>query len=908
MIRYVIAMLLLSIACHCNGQEILMPGGKSLPTMPLKKANRVRLGWVASDTARPSVEPKDGSRAVPGSAVFEFMETVPLMYEYQGSDGNYILIGRYEIGGTVRPRGWVRRDLMVTKQHALRVPIPAATNDSGSIKPSSSVSNLYQKVRLSNTNRSLKKALDQGVADVSGVPVTRSPEAGAKVVSTYKLATLFFVYGETEDYLLIGRRENFTDEQDKRNIDADASKDGLYKLNSIRGWIPRERVVRWNTRQALSWNWWSTAPNAIDRRTEAGLVFRVDRPIDGKLVFDGDATADLAEEYVGGKDIKGDFGFSERFVKISDSIGTGSRKRRIRDVLQVLPSHVRTKTASSVAPDTLLVSRPFEASMTRHPILADAKYYEDHQNFLYHVGYSGGFSNGSFDKQEFEQKMAIAIDATKQLDLMILVDQTTSMKRYFPAVANAVALICHGATGNPDRSVRVSVSYYGDQEVSGKAAFEINPLRAIATGENVTRNESFIREYLRLISSSASEERFREFFKSAPTSEGSILRILGETHFHHFQSGGDPLEDVFQGVANACTAKFRPHAQKLMIVIGDRGDKSEEGRKTGDSKVQRLASLLDSNIGTNTRLFAINVDDEGHVEADLFSKQMEMLTSELNLRSGDNVSGVIEGEDRAQNVANLIKEQYDRMVNRANEMNRRLLTIAEGDFKNEIGPAVRRLLESVGVNPDDLRKLKGGEIFAEGYVWQYSKQSRGLQQVRVEVLLEEDELIRLINGIDESFGKKIIENGVGRDVFKSIALAIQQNAGQSDGATTVSEMIELGLDLPMQTPLMTMTPTRIRERIKTDKGVAEMERELETIQLKLQRLKDICERDVDKIGAPRKLGYRADWYMKEAKTKNNVPYRTPGYNSRVQESRAFSFLNDESGTRWYWIDLLEEFP
>ena len=131
---------------------------------------------------------------------------------------------------------------------------------------------------------------------------------------------------------------------------------------------------------------------------------------------------------------------------------------------------------------------------------------------------------------------------------------------------------------------------------------------------------------------------------------------------------------------------------------------------------------------------------------------------------------------------------------------------------------------------------------------------------------------------------------------------------------TLADVIDMGLDLPFQSPLMKMTPSTLTERRTNERKRGALEKDISDMRVKLKRLKDICEINMDlpanSTEDRQKSGFWADWRMREKVGSDGVPYTVPEYTTRIPlpESRAFTYPNDFTDTKWYWIDLKEEFP
>jgi hypothetical protein len=917
-----VTVLVLCLSRCAQAQDVVMPDGKELPTeVMLDEDGKKMFCWVASEGELPLEEPNADSEPVFASNSFDWMKTMYVMAEHTTDEGDFVLVAQPR--GNDRPpqvQGWVRKGVLIFgANHALR---------------STEGGKLFQKVRLSNTNISLLDAQQTNSVDVSGVPIYRSPSSESDPIDTIQLATLFFVYGEANGFVLVGRREDFSFSEGQKN-------EPLYKDNVIRGWVPINRIVRWNTRQAMAWNWWSTGPNAKGRRDTPGIVFGHYVPEPGEQPkLDEKASLSAANDYLakvneyllevelGGGDVgsrpepkKADVLYREKFVP---------NTKKIAAQFQTVPMDVPQRGAGEKLSEKtdVEVSRPFASRQPRHPIDDDFQEVKEGTNVLYKVGYSAKFSDDAFDMNELQDKLAAVRAGIGKLDLMILVDQTSSMREVFPQVAQAVALIFRGVISGGSQDVRISVSFYGDREAAGENAFEINPFVSIAAQRFIDSQESkagtqeFLDRYLANIRNIQSAEDFDILCnpQGRLAVDADLVDQLKKVHLHSFQGGGDPLEDVFRGIQEAGSAAFRTQCRKLMLVIGDRGDKSGELSRgnSDDSKMRLIAKLLDrGKKQIPVELLAINVDDSNHADAQLFTRQMGRLQELVNINDRDKRIKVISGENRVESVANLIKQQYDRQLKWAQEMEEDIRALSEGSFSREIGKGTIRHLEASGIDVESLAATTGNEIFAEGFVWMYDPWTN-IQQVRPQILLTEQELCELIRELDEAFGDDIFNDGIGDVRLDTVMNMIELNAGQNAGGAdqTLADALSMGLELPFQSQLMRMTPEQLmkKRQDKTNGGMAELKKEIAGIRVKLKRLKDLCEINMDLPANSTenrlKGGFWSDWRMKEKVGQDGVAYTIPEYTTRISlpESRAFTYPNDFTDTKWYWIDLQEEFP
>jgi hypothetical protein len=146
--------------------------------------------------------------------------------------------------------------------------------------------------------------------------------------------------------------------------------------------------------------------------------------------------------------------------------------------------------------------------------------------------------------------------------------------------------------------------------------------------------------------------------------------------------------------------------------------------------------------------------------------------------------------------------------------------------------------------------------------------------------------------------------------IEALIKAIEISSGQMQNAAgTLEDILTLSLDLPCSSPLMSLTETKLNEKSETEEGRAWLESEYSNIRVKLKRLKDLCEIDMDSPARAQKPGFWTDWRMQTKVGADGVRYTAPvSTKKKVAVNRAFTYPNDETGTKWYWIDLAEEYP
>lgn len=221
--------------------------------------------WLAVDGFQPLSRPEVGAPPA-NSSPARFMQRFHVLAHHQASgkepkakaerfQGTYWLLAE----NPNKPYGWVPEDLLVRDNNALRV--PATT--------------ILRKGML------VTRIQDAGKNDAK-IYAWGTPRGPGRKRGPYGPANLFFIYGEAdperygrkgeEPHVLIGTSMSF-DASASGVRDRDENDSDLPEA-IVKGWVPKQRILFWNTREAIEWDRPSTLPSAKPRRTTPAVVFR----------------------------------------------------------------------------------------------------------------------------------------------------------------------------------------------------------------------------------------------------------------------------------------------------------------------------------------------------------------------------------------------------------------------------------------------------------------------------------------------------------------------------------------------------------------------------------------------------------------------------------------------------------
>ena len=293
---------------------------------------------------------------------------------------------------------------------------------------------IYQKAMVVNSPRSLKRDVARAKIDkkiLEAVEVRLAPDPLAKPLpDTPRVFTLFFVYSETQNFVLIGSRYAFEGAGDSVESSAAARK-------VLLGWLPKDRVAIWNTREAMDWDGETTRVDAKPRRTNRGATYETQEQ------------AHLA--------LKG---------KSSDA----------QDVAQVHVEEFDENGVTIPLPYDMMHYPVFETPISPKALALDIQ-----NNNLRYIGGVGSFEGidgkrlTNLEILDYQHKIDEAASQLARTEILFVVDDTSSMIDWFPVAAQTFKGITDRFGG---ANVHASICYYNDG-VGPEAGFEVHPLQEL---------------------------------------------------------------------------------------------------------------------------------------------------------------------------------------------------------------------------------------------------------------------------------------------------------------------------------------------------------------------------------------------------------------------------------------------
>ncbi|QDV36303.1 hypothetical protein [Tautonia plasticadhaerens] len=845
--------LLLTAGTAARGQQVEIPGGKPVPQafMPApvdpdpitgeipENAPRVAWRvWAAHADFRPRSRPELASPPAFGSRGLSFLEPSHVLMKYQGSDNHeYLLLASgtpaTNLSGVRQVLGWVPRDYVIDEARAER--------SAGSAVPVKAM--LVNDAERPDTFTEDTGAFQEAVW-TQAVPEPLDDEAGRKAyrLKQYALFNIFWIYARTphgpltstaEDrdraWLLIGTSPNLT-------IDAMTGSDNASEV--IQGWVPERRALLWLTREGLAWDRASTLPQARDRRKDRGAVY----------TSAGDAYAasypETFAQMAGGPAPAQVEAIATEGAVESDEGGWES--------VAYKPHHMRMPRLNWPG--------PFDEDKTEFPERGDPT----GKNELIRVGSISGFDGLSPEEvADRNQKLDEIGRLLEVTEILFVIDDTISMGVHFEAVAKAVEAIEKDAKSLESRQrseggkaplIRAAVSFYNDTDgrPEGAVPYSVMPLRPAA-----------------------------EF-------GGSIAR---EVRGHATNNGGDEREMVFFGLAKAIeAAHFSAFSRKVVVLIGDAGDKSDP---EDPSHAEAVGRLFRPASDAPIELVSVQVvPPQPGAESGAFDRQVRHLAAFLNgsRREGGRTLGRNEILRPGQELDELLSETYEEVVAEARRKRLEIDQLRAGDFNTEIGGDIKAILRRLGIDVDAIRRQSEGkfQLFRPGYVWRYPQGMEGRsRQVRDVVLLNGAEIQDLITSLEKIADWRFGGPQRSRATKEGLRELIDALVGEyADDNISFQEAMRRRMELRLRTGLLALRPKAGELDVSLQ--------HIEDIHHRVSLLRDIV------------ADQERDWVVRRVPDGNQeLIIHTPG--PEVRQSRRW-FTIPGGSARWYWIDVEDELP
>ncbi len=867
-----LAALLMSSALSQLANHPQMPGGDSLPsTFERNSEGAPREVWVVYHEFRPLVLPAYGSDEV-ALVSLQFLQKVAVIaiHETGQPKHTFFLVGELNEAKTrvSRHYGWVPGDYVLEASVCMVDPKTTIQRKAMLVNPQSPEEMEEFLAQMQGNSTDAKRSGAGEEETILRSSVRLRPTDAAPVGESFPWFSFFFVYAETNNYLLLGSSPSFHE----RNV-----------RGVIKGWVPRTMVCEWNTREAYHWDRDSTLRDRQDtRRTAEAHVYRhYDQAYDVLRRARNRALLENAPHWslppADAPDdpdkirVHGDAIAREQFDEDAES----------REVLPCEPRYPNL-------------------GWDGDPPLYPAVDLQDNIRLL-RVGVIGGI--GEFSSAEvarLRRDLWEMMQDISHLQILFVIDDTGSMVRWFDIVARIVRTITEDAVGVVGGGIQIDDALAGVPGHAPKAGGLSIAVSYYNDLKYCPRRRGWFHEpelnELRPVLSAADGVAIaRQVAEHSPT-ENLKPRVR---------------EMVFDGIRRAISkANFRPDARRVVIVLGDMGDISDDYQRIADD----MARSLQASSGNPIEFYPICVASQGvrHEAYDIFTKQMQTVLSRLNrdayayaktiaerMTPDEEVAYVKRGEffrpqtkdDRtaAQAVATHILDRYrDQRASIVN-LQRRLARAMHGDWKTIFPPEILQAMESRGFPIKQLQATRGAQMFEEGFVWEHcgllDENGDPIPQMRLWALLTRRD-VQLLQSM------LLVLTTEGRDgplaLEKAVIKLIQDLTGDRDEQNLRSQSLLIAMQekipgLHARTPLLRLAVNNIDFNISRE--------HLEELAVKACRLQDIVE------------GRRSEWIRR------SVPgRRMPIFVRESWEPYDRTYVIPDSTEDWFWIDVERELP
>lgn len=820
-----LAWLLVGQVCS---QQIRMPSNVPIPNEALK--TKVAAGgpwstWSCSEGAVVRTGPEPQSP--PAQERLSFLQEYQVAYiDKQGDFPASVLLCETEDDRSSflikRLIGWVdESDIMLTQEALpLRKSVQSVHRKGMAVITQKSIEKFPPIGIPSYPEQTISNSATTKLNDVERVILFKAPRLkddndGIDYVVRMPLSSFYFVFKETKDFVLIGTNWIFS-----RNAPGDV----------VLGWLPKVNHAEWSNRIGFEWNTttYSEASQKSGFRREPGFVFRSLR--DAEIFANSDMS--LSEEPDGAV-------FTETIVDNK--------------------------------------SQPLLHSDTRMPLLE----YQESSHFA-KVGWLGSKGIDSATRALNQSRLENLAKQSRNLDVMFLIDHTQTMETHFPIVAEAVQQMVTklraeylGKEGIYGRSMRLSISFYGDEEAKESAAVIRN--FQLVTNNNTTEFASLAKQQRRTW---------------AQRTDLTANDMLAELPTHPTFGGGGIEEDVLEGILKA-VRKFPPDdSRKLLFVIGDMGDKSELGSEFARRR-DAIVRLL-ANERVPIWFVAIKVDtaattasSAGKEVAELFTQQMGQIASEVRTKlkslsaseSELDFSKVVSlnTQDLVGEILRayaVMQKEIDRFQRGLNKRDPSLLTQME----------ISRLKRE-NISLDNLNS----PIFSEGYVSEFARRkalsdsfNKRTGQVSRRILMSRDDLENLKMVCDKLLIELERQSNRDQGVAKALREQVASVYGESGAQVTLNETLELVANVRLKNAIFKFPIDQIGRSSVLPEHINELEKSR-------RRLADILQ------------GIEREWKAVEIDINNKKKWTVVPEGEAIKSNRSFKREHDPLETEWYWV-------
>lgn len=414
------------------------------------------------------------------------------------------------------------------------------------------------------------------------------------------------------------------------------------------------------------------------------------------------------------------------------------------DAWQARPGVVQDRPSASL-PRPLFSERfedgkpiPITAQSLRFPILEweeESAFKEKHRGLypegweLVRVGVEGALVDREGNPllyadqiKAFQEKLRTLESAVQNLQVLLVIDDTESMRPWFPVAAQAIERSISELWKGHQGNFWLAITYYSDEDLRDPT---FKPIRT------------------QQLSNQPSEVR----------------RRLEELRNHQVQRGYDPRELVFKGIIQGIrAAKFDPLATKVVILMGDDADKSDENDPHHAEERRVVEELLQFPLPIY--FLAIQVYPENRLAqrpvAAAFRKQMETICRlyEKSLQGVPAAARVI-SSDQIPIVNDTIWNHLENLKGQQAVLKNDIRRLRLGHVPARIEPGIELALKELGIANElaDLRERGVVQLYQTGFVWVPKRGNETPSETEIVLLLSERELQEIGDLLDEFFGE-----------------------------------------------------------------------------------------------------------------------------------------------------------
>ena len=834
----VCATLLLQTCAQADSPPVA-PKGVTVPTRIPKEA---KLAYIAAEGYEPLTQLKpEAPRRLPTRegkpAPITFMEPVyPVTEGVQFESQKWWLVVRK----VDRDKDLAPEDYLGWVEESVLIRGQSAMKDADT--------DIYRKAIIVTQIEGLKAGLPERV---SAVPVSLSPRGKPDPKRALRLLNLLFVWADTQPNSLT-RGEVLVGSVPIMQLSTDT--------HVILGWVPKSRVCIWNTREAFEWNRESLLASAKPRRDKPARVFN--KPEDAHRSWKGEDVPSIFEEQIR-KDTPP--ATQMRYLLLPWPAETEEDRKRFRE--------------SGSLPLEGLKEKDGKASRSQ----------------LLHVGVYGGFRSNlpgdDPDKdvidaeklEELKNKLRQLSEDTSTLELLFVVDATSNMLPNGKVVADMIVGLL-GAEELKGVPLRVAVSVYRDVDRA-----DTDPYRCVTTQPLKDLSPGLVKE---------------------------IEKQLRSEDF--YRDGGDAPEQVFRGLAKAIQdANFQSRTRKAVVLIGDMGNNRKwDSEKHPGVTEKQIAQLLNPKQGSPLLFFPVQVNIDPSKEDDLaalekgerdsalaFRTQVETILEESRkLREANKLAKAVAGKYLpAGKSLKVLRELLDRPVSdlkaQRDQINREIEDLRQGRFDATIGEQLEKLLREARIPIEDLRKLKGAQLFRTGYVWE--RTSNGAYQLSKRLLLSRGELADLQQGLVQLRSSDPAASPV--KAFLSLVTDLQGGDKTPDKKDAPKRRLPANMREALFGKLkgLTFKSPLLNQALATfDRGQVD-EEHLKELLLLAEKLDDLLQ---DRQYEPKQYKFKPDPTTGALWIREGDPVKLTG------RAQRWFYLGQDKTSRWYWLDYDKEFP